>query len=120
PWIQTQPASQNMNGGESVTLSVTALGSAPIRYQWRKEGIPLPKATQATLTVSDLRAAAAGAYDVVVSNAWGQVTSTAAFISVNLAVADSFNPAIVGTISAIAIQPDGRILASGYFQDPSG
>src|SRR5260370_34133087 len=60
----------------------------------------------------------AGSYDVVVSNAWGSATSAAAFLSVNLALTDSFNPGVGGIypdVFSVAVQVDGKILVGGAF-----
>ncbi len=120
PAINAQPASQARNAGDSVTFSVVAVGTAPLSYQWRKDAGLLAGATQSTLTLMDLQGADAGSYDVVVSNAWGSVTSAMALLSVNLVFPDSFNPAANSVVFSLALQTDGRILAGGYFSRLGG
>jgi pectate lyase len=83
PVITTQPASQTVTAGGSVTFSVAATGDGTLTYQWRKGGEPLPGATTATLTLTNVQLAAAGAYDVVVTNAGGPTPSAAATLTVN-------------------------------------
>src|SRR5207245_5743058 len=38
PSISTQPASQTVPAGQTATFSVTATGTAPLSYQWLKNG----------------------------------------------------------------------------------
>jgi len=89
PVIAVQPVSQNGNAGQSVTFSVTAVGTEPLRYQWRKDSVPLLDsanvggAATAALSLTNLLRASAGAYSVVVSNGFGSVTSVVATLSVN-------------------------------------
>ncbi len=82
PFITNQPASLTVAEGQPVTLSVTALGSTPLLYQWKKNGVDIPGATTATLTFAPATLAANGNYSVVVSNATGNVTSSAATLTV--------------------------------------
>jgi uncharacterized delta-60 repeat protein len=118
PVINFQPFSQAKNAGDSVTFSVAATGTAPLSYQWRKEGGLLAGATQSSLTLSNLQSSDAWSYDVVVSSAWGSVTSAVAMLSVNLALPDSFNPGAGGPypyVYSMTLQADGKILVGGRF-----
>jgi len=44
PLITSQPARQEREPGQSVTFSVTAIGTEPLGYQWWKNGAPLAEA----------------------------------------------------------------------------
>jgi DNA-binding beta-propeller fold protein YncE len=68
PSIATQPVSQSVQSGSSVTFSVTAAGGAPYTYQWRKDGTDIPGATSASYQIATVSATDAGSYSVVVSN----------------------------------------------------
>ena len=83
PAITTQPASQTVNAGATVTFTVSATGTAPLSYQWMKGGVNISGATTAALTLSSVTAASAGSYTVLVSNPAGSVTSAAATLTVN-------------------------------------
>src|SRR5207248_1181724 len=67
---------------------VVASGSAPLSYQWMKNGIALANggivngATAATLTLTGVGSSDAGNYSVVVSNSAGSATSTAATLTI--------------------------------------
>ena len=82
PTLTTQPASQTAAAGSSVTFSVAATGTPAPTYQWRLDGQALPGATNATLALTNVQAAQAGSYSVVVSNAGGIVQSSAAVLTV--------------------------------------
>jgi len=82
PSILTHPVSQSAAIGGSVTFSVTASGTAPLTYQWRKNGQPINGATNATFTLTNAQNTDAGSYDVIVTNSVDSVTSNAATLTV--------------------------------------
>ena len=127
PLIAVQPVSQLGKLGDSVTFSVTAVGTAPLGYQWWKDGGALAWGTGASLTLTNLEVADAGDYWVVVSNQYGNVTSAVALLTVNGATLDSgFNPGAGGNsvyspwVYSLAVQADGKILVGGYFATLGG
>lgn len=81
--ISIQPTSASVYVSESVTLNVSATGTDPIRYQWRKNGVNLPNATQSSLALKGLTLSSSGNYDVVVSNDVSSVTSNRASLKVS-------------------------------------
>ena len=86
--ITAQPASRTVFAGQTATFSVTATGSPALTYQWRKGGTAIAGATAASFTTPVLTAADSGAsYTVVVTNPVNSVTSAAATLTVNPAVA---------------------------------
>jgi hypothetical protein len=72
-----------------------AAGTAPLTYQWSKEGAALGGATAATLTLASVQPADAGRYTVTVSNTLGFVISPAATLTV-LPAGVSATHAVVG------------------------
>jgi sugar lactone lactonase YvrE len=82
PMITAQPQSQTADGGSTVSFQVTALGSLPLSYQWRKDGINLAGANGATYSIVRAQTSDAGSYTVVVANLLGTVTSTVARLTV--------------------------------------
>jgi hypothetical protein len=83
PAISAQPADQTVPLGSSVAFSVSATGAQPLRYQWQRNGVPIPGATAATYSIAAVTAADNGAaFRVVVSNATGTATSNAATLTV--------------------------------------
>jgi hypothetical protein len=65
-----------------VTLSVLATGTDPLAYQWKKDGTPIPGATNSSFSIASVAATDAGRYAVTVSNTAGNATSAAALLSV--------------------------------------
>ncbi len=94
PAITEQPSSATKTIGESVTFSVTASGTAPLSYQWRKNGANISGATSSSYTIPSVVSSDAGSYDVVVSNVYGSTTSNTATLTVNPIVTNlSVSPA---------------------------
>src|SRR5438105_14451228 len=50
PAITAQPASQRVSAGQTATFTVTATGTAPLSYQWQKNGTAIGAATTASYT----------------------------------------------------------------------
>ncbi|MBE2213577.1 MAG: immunoglobulin domain-containing protein [Opitutaceae bacterium] len=84
PTIITPPASGDVALGGSLTLTVTASGTAPLSYQWNKNGAAISGATGASYTLSGAASGDAGDYTVTVTNAGGSVTSAAATVVVRI------------------------------------
>lgn len=83
PHITAQPANQTVNVGNSATLTVTAIGSPTLSYQWRKGSVPIAGATNSSYTISSTSTDDAGSYDVVITNSLGLATSAMATLTVN-------------------------------------
>lgn len=82
PAITVQPLPASVTVGANATLSVSATGVG-LSYQWRKDGVAIAGATNATLAVSNAGADAAGQYSVTVSNANGSSTSNPVALTVH-------------------------------------
>ena len=100
PAITAQPASGTNTVGSTATFSVTATGSATLRYQWQKNGVNITDATNATLTLNNVQTSSAGTYSVAVTNAYGTVTSANATL-------------LVGYAPTITTQPTSRTVKRG-------
>lgn len=94
PSIVAQPKApdRELSEGNAATLSVSATGTPPLTYQWRKGGQALPGKTSAELSFSSVTTADAGSYDVVISNAFGSVTSSA--VTLTIKAADTIAPVL--------------------------
>lgn len=85
PKITTQPASATVTELQPASFSVVASGSAPLAYQWKRNGTPITGATSATLAITSALAADHGArYSAVVTNSTGAVTSNEAVLTQEL------------------------------------
>jgi uncharacterized delta-60 repeat protein len=120
PYIVIQPGNTTGSRGQSASITVAAAGKQPLAYRWFKDGNPLTSSAAATLILTNLQPTDAGPYQVVVSNAFGSVTSQVATLVVNLATLDSFNVSVNGEVCAIAVQADGKTLLGGNFGTVAG
>lgn len=83
PAITQQPANVTVAAGQMATFAVVATGSAPLAYQWQRNGTPIPGATGASYTTAATTAGDNGAtFRVVVSNGMGSATSNDATLTV--------------------------------------
>ncbi len=80
--ILSQPVSQTMLTGKTISFSVVATGVEPLAYQWSKDGADIDGATANALELADVSADDAGDYVVTVSNADGAVESDTATLEV--------------------------------------
>jgi hypothetical protein len=109
PTIATHPAGVSVSPGQAVSLSVTANGEE-LTYQWRKDGVDIAGATQASLSIASAQVGDAGSYVVVVSNSGGSVTSNPATVQLLTA------PQITSPLTASAVQGEAftyRMTATG-------
>ncbi len=83
PTIATQPQSQAVTQGQSVSFSVVASGTSPLSYQWYDNGSPVG-GNNATLTLNNVHTNQTGNYTVVVKNTWGSATSAVASLTVDV------------------------------------
>jgi hypothetical protein len=90
PTITTQPSNQTVSVGQTATFSVTATGSATLSYQWQNGTTAVAGATSSSYTTPTTATADNGSqFTVAVSNSAGSITSNAAMLTVNPAVAST-------------------------------
>ncbi len=89
PAIQIQPVSATNIVGTTASFIVSATGTAPLAYEWRKNGLPLSGdgrvsgAATASLAVLSVTTNDWGSYMVVITNVAGSVTSAVATLTVD-------------------------------------
>jgi pectin methylesterase-like acyl-CoA thioesterase len=111
PVFTTQPSVVTVAAGTSASFTVTTYGSAPLTYQWQKNGAAIAGATSATFTIASPQPGDAASYTVVVQNGAGSVTSSAAVLTVNTAPAITSQPA--GSTLAIGQAASFAVTATG-------
>jgi pectate lyase len=90
PSISEDPQDQTVLAGQDANFHVLAAGTAPLAYQWYfNTNTPVDDATNSALTITSAQTTNAGTYSVVVTNAYGSVTSAVATLTINLPVAPS-------------------------------
>jgi Immunoglobulin I-set domain len=115
PWISQQPDSLTLPcGADAVFTATPGPGSAGLSFQWRRgntnlangptgNGSTVSGATTASLTITDAASADSGAYDLVVTNTCGSVTSAAATLTVSCCGSADFDgDGDIGTDADIA------------------
>jgi gliding motility-associated-like protein len=83
PGIISQSPSASVCTGESFGFTVSASGSAPLAYQWRKDGIDIPGQTSASIVFLVTALTDVGTYSCRVSNGCGSVVSSNAILTVS-------------------------------------
>jgi hypothetical protein len=84
PSITTQPQGQSIAVGGNATFNVTANGTLPLTYQWRKGGTNLAGQTTAALGLTNATAGIAGDYSVLIANSVGAATSVVAVLTISV------------------------------------
>ena len=82
PSITTQPSASSVTVGGAASFSVVATGTAPLSYQWRRDGTSISGATSSIYTIASTKTTDAGSYTVVVTNSIGAVTSNSAVLTI--------------------------------------
>ncbi len=117
PVITNQPQSQTVSQGNPVTFSVTVTGTSPFTYQWRKNGVNITGATNASYTIASVVPADAGTYSVVVNNSVGSTTSMNASLFVTSP--NQLPTATITAPAAGAMYSGGSVISfSGSGSDP--
>lgn len=82
PSVTSQPQSQIVTAGTDVNFGVTVNGTFPLSYRWQFNGSNIATGTNAILAISNAQPANGGNYTVIVTNAYGAVTSSVATLTV--------------------------------------
>ncbi len=102
--------------GDTAVLNVTATGTLPITYQWKKNGVNLAGKTDAGLTLTGLTSNDTANYSVAVTNLWGYGVSADAPVVVAFRPLPGFFGTGVGTdgllLTEAAVDPHFILAAS--------
>jgi hypothetical protein len=108
--IASNPVSDTILVGGSVTFGVTATGTAPLSYKWLKNGTDSVGSSD-TLVVSNAHLSDSGTYTCVVRNVAGSDTSDPAVLTVWMPSTINANP--VSRIAGVGDTVKFRVIASG-------
>ena len=112
PTITTQPVSQMVTVGQVATFSVVASGTAPLSYQWKKNGTAIAGATAAVYVTPATTAADSGStFTVTVTNSAGSLTSSAATLTVTPASACGMGSYVLPAGPTYSTQTGSRTLS---------
>ncbi len=107
PSIVGQPQSQTVRCGGNAMFVVNASGTAPLTYQWRKNGTLLVGATNSAYVATPITCQAPENYTVVITNVAGAITSS----PVTLAVVDTNPPVIICSTNLMVSAGPGQCSA---------
>lgn len=99
PGIRTQPVGLSLGAGSNATFSVAAYGATNLAYQWLLAGAPITGASSSAYTRTNVGAADAGGYSVVVTNSLGTITSAVATLTVRTPPVITNQPANVTVVA---------------------
>ena len=119
PSINVQPASQTVIVGQTAMFTVIATGTAPLNYQWQKNGTSISSATSSSYSTPPLTSADNGAkFQVVISNPAGSISSNEATLTVTPAVTLQ-SIAVTPPAPSIAPAQNQQFVATGTYSDSS-
>ncbi len=112
PVVTTNPLSQSVAAGTSVTFTVEASGTAPFSYQWFYSGFEISGATDSSFTIASVTTNDSGDYVVSVMNEVNTAISGAATLTVTETPS---GPPILdfnndGNADLLWVHADGRII----------
>jgi hypothetical protein len=111
PTITLQPQSQVVNTNTTVTFTIAANGTGPVRYQWQFNGVNIPGATNATLLINDVQLANEGDYRVVLTDNIASGLSAVARLTVRVRPVVLAAP--IGQTNAVGSTVTLSVTASG-------
>jgi len=105
--------------GSSAVFSTIASGTGPFGYEWEKNGALIPGATTNSLILTNVTAASAGTYSVIVSGACDRITNCAT-LTINQSVAVACGPSSVtncpGGLAVFSVSATGTGLRYQWFE----
>ena len=102
PTITVQPLPLTVTEGFPASLSVTVTSSAPLSYQWNKDGVKIPNATNSTFSLAAAALTDTGLYQVAVWNDPVPLTSQAVQLTVNIPTFGPPNRLVVQVASSFS------------------
>lgn len=111
PVLSTQPSDAFLSASSGATFSVSVSGTAPFSYRWLFDGTAIPGATNGSLSLAHPSPAQWGYYSVIVSNAFGSVTSRVAELKVFVPVQHNLSGIQSGADGSLSLSLSGETSA---------
>lgn len=117
PSVTTEPQDLTLAEGASGALSAQAAGTAPLEFQWLKNGTPIPGATNLALAFASAGSTDTAGYQLRVRNPVATVLSRTARVTVTITTTDPFAAWVATQDLPVASRrptddPDGDQLAN--------
>ena len=109
--ITQQPSAVVRAVGQPASFSVAATGTAPLSYQWLKNGLNIAGATGSSYSIPSTVTADAASYSVKVTGPVGAATSSSVALTLNIAPAVSTQP--LNAYKALGQSASFSVVASG-------
>jgi alpha-tubulin suppressor-like RCC1 family protein len=140
PFVQTQmPRTLAVAEGKSTFLHASAIGTPPLDYQWKRDGIEIPGATSPTFLIDSVSPSDGGVYTLEVTNEFGVTTSGSGRLNVAgrapldlrqwknvseeaLDVPNGLTSAVAiasGWMHTLALREDGTVIGWGLDSTPA-
>ena len=113
PKIKVQPVGQMVYLGDNTQLSVSAIGTPPLTYQWYKHHMPISGATNSIYTIDSVQESDADVYSVTVYNPINRAYSQSVYIYLKQIYAPEIQiqPEIKASLKGDSVS--FRVLATG-------
>jgi hypothetical protein len=109
--ITQQPSAVVRAVGQPASFSVVATGTAPLSYQWMKNGVNIAGATGSSYSIPSTVTADAASYSVKVTGPVGAATSSSVALTLHVAPAVSTQP--LNAYKALGQSASFSVVASG-------
>ncbi len=83
PTLVAGPLDSNVHEGEALILTVLATSTAPLTFQWLKDGKPIDGGTTTTMSIGSVKSTDAGNYSVLVTAGGSSIPAGPAVVKVN-------------------------------------
>ncbi len=135
PFFNAQPVTRDLLPGMNATFAPLVDGTPEIAFQWLKNGVAIPGATNMRLVIPNIGSADVASYRLTATNLYGSVTSVVASVNLLPLETNSFaigslgtNGLIVSNVYPIVGSPDyngiaasgNRVFLNGYGQSGEG
>jgi hypothetical protein len=118
PGISTQPVALSKAAGQSAVFSIAAVGTGPLSYQWRKDGVSIAGATGPSYSIAAVGSQHVGSYSVLVFNNFGQVTSQS--VPLNVVTAPFITSQPQSYAYSYPVNARADVVAYRFTQGPEG
>jgi hypothetical protein len=116
--FQTAQQFLSARPGTNVTFQAAFTGALPIRLQWRHGRQPIPDATNATLSLTNVQFADDGEYTLIASNSFGAVESVQGALVILVRPVITVQPlsqsVVVGGSVTLSVSASGNPLPLSY------
>ena len=126
PAVTGWSASGSVTAGSTASFAVFTTGQPPLKFQWDFDGAAIAGATNSTLSFTNAQLSNSGSYQVFITNAYGNTSSSILPLSVTQIPAvngtTTSGPAALGSTATFTafVQGSAPLLFQWYFESTDG